>query len=57
MINIAKKCLCKGLIIGMSVGVTVGFMTHLLTSTEKHCDIKKKITKAIKTAHTLIDNF
>ena len=57
MMNIGKKCLCKGLIIGMSVGITVGFMTHALTSSEKHCDIKKKIAKAVKTAHALIENF
>ncbi len=57
MLNMAKKCLCKGLIIGMSVGVTVGFVTHMMTSSEKNCDLKKKITKAIKTAHSLLDNF
>ncbi len=57
MLNMAKKCLCKGLIIGMSVGVTVGFVAHMMTSSEKNCDLKKKITKAIKTAHSLLDNF
>lgn len=57
MINMAKKCLCKGLIIGMSVGVTVGFLTHMLTSSDKHCDMKKKINKAMKAAHTLLENF
>lgn len=57
MFSMSKKCLCKGLLIGMSVGITIGFVTNMITTNEKNCDIKKKINKAIKAANSLLQNF
>lgn len=58
MFSDTNKCLFKGIVLGLGVGMTVGFLSHMLTAADKtKCGIKKTLTKALKTAQSLISDF
>ncbi len=44
------------MVLGLGIGMTVGFTVHKLTCCEKKSDFKKKIDKAVKAASALLSN-
>lgn len=57
MFDMGKKCLCKGMILGLGIGMTVGFTVCLITSKDKKSDIVKKSEKIVKAVQTVLSGF